>query len=281
MHHERRIAAGRATLAVYKIGQGHPVIFLHANVCDSRMWRDQMEAVSAGATAIAYDRRGFGKTEADKEDFSSVADLMAVIEAVAGGQPSILVGCSQGGKIALDTALWHPTHVRGLVLIATSVGGAPEPTYPPDIEGMLARQKAAEDAGDLDKVNAIKARLWLDGPLAPEGRVTGQARQLFLDMNGMALRLPPVGSNRDTAPAFDRLSELRSPTLVIWGDLDFPHIQDRCRHIAAEIPAAIVHEVVGAAHVPSLERPAIVTAALVPFVQRLTGNHASLKGEGG
>ena len=155
--------------------------------------------------AIAYDRRGFGETHAEPEKFSSVADLMAVVDAVAEGQPAILIGCSQGGKIALDAALQHPTRVMGLVLIAPSVGGAPEPVYSAEIKDTLAHQKAAEDAGDLDRVNVIKAHLWLDGPLAPEGRVTGEARQLFLDMNGIALRSPPVGLNHDTA------TQLRSP----------------------------------------------------------------------
>ena len=271
MYHEHRITSGRATLAAHVTGQGHPVVFLHANVCDSRMWHDQMVAAGGRNKAIAYDRRGFGETHAEPEKFSSVADLMAVVDAVAEGQPAILVGCSQGGKIALDAALQHPTRVMGLVLIAPSVGGAPEPVYSAEIKDTLAHQKAAEDAGDLDQVNVIKARLWLDGPLAPEGRVTGEARQLFLDMNGIALRSPPVGLNHDTAPNFGRLHEVRVPSRVIWGNLDFPHIQDRCRHIAAEVPGASAHEVAGAAHIPSLEQPAVITPLLTSFVQRLVG----------
>ncbi len=271
MYREHRIASGSATLATHVAGQGRPVVFLHANVCDSRMWHDQMEAVGHGSKAIAYDRRGFRETHSEREDFSSVADLMAVIDAVADGQPAILVGCSQGGKIALDAALQHPSRVSGLVLVAPGVGGAPEPVYPPGIKAALARQKAAEDAGDLDQLNAIKAHLWLDGPLALAGRVKGKARQLFLEMNGIALRSPPVGSNLDAAPAFGRLHELRAPSLVIWGNLDFPHIQDRCRYLAANIPGASAHEIPGAAHVPSLEQPAIITPLLTSFMERLIG----------
>ena len=267
MHPKHQVTSGRATLTTYVTGQGRPVVFLHANVCDSRMWHDQIDAVGIDNKAIAYDRRGFGKTHADPEEFSSVADLMAVIDAVADGQPAILVGCSQGGKIALDAALQHPTRVRGLVLVAPSVGGAPEPVYPPEIKEILACQKAAEDAGDLDQVNVIKARLWLDGPLAPEGRVTGLARQLFLDMNGIALRSHSMGMNLDTAPVFGRLHELRVPSLVIWGSFDFPHIQDRCRHIAAKVPGASAHEVVGAAHVPSLEQPAVITSLVTSITK--------------
>ena len=262
------IASGRAMLAAKVIGSGDPVVFLHANVCDSRMWASQLDGVGANHKAIAYDRRGFGETRADREDFSAVADLKAVIDALADGAPAILVGCSQGGRIALDAALLHPSSVRALVLIAPSVAGAPEPVYPPDIDAMMTELKQAEAAGDLDRVNAMKARAWLDGPLAPEGRVTGEARRLFLEMNGKALRSPPTGSNLDVAPAFDRLGEITMPSLVIWGDLDFPHIQDRSRHMAATLPNGAGHELPGAAHLPSLERPVDVTGLLTEFIDR-------------
>ncbi len=271
MPSNHRIASGRATLAAEVVGSGDPVVFLHASVCDSRMWRAQLDGVGANHKAIAYDRRGFGKTRAEKEDFSAVADLMAVIDATANGTPAILVGCSQGGRIALDAALWHPSCVRALVLIAPTVSGAPEAIYPPEIKGLLARLKEAEAAGDLDQVNAIKARLWVDGPLEPEGRVVGQARRLFLDMNAIALRSPPTGSDLDVAPAFHRLGEISVPSLVIWGDLDFPHIQERSRHIATVMSNGSGHALTGAAHLPSLEQPADITGLLAGFIDRCPG----------
>src|SRR4051812_169854 len=135
------------------------------------MWRAQLDAVGAGNKAIAYDRRGFGETRAEQEAFSAVADLMAVINAMANGGPVILVGCSQGGRIAVDAALRYPSSVRGLVLIAPTVTGAPDAVYPPDIKERMAELKQAEEAGDLDRVNAMKAHLFLDGPRQPEGRV--------------------------------------------------------------------------------------------------------------
>lgn len=272
MSSRHRITSGRATLAVDVVGSGDPVIFLHAGVCDSRMWRAQLDGVGANNKAIAYDRRGFGETRAEAEDFSAVADLMTVIDAVANGAPAILVGCSQGGRIALDAALRHPSHVRALVLIAPSVAGAPEAIYPPEIKGLLAQLKEAEEAGDLDRVNAIEARLWLDGPLAPEARIMGQARQLFLDMNAIPLRSPPTGSNLDVAPAFHQLSEISAPSIVIWGDLDFPHIQERSRHVATVMASGSSHELTGAAHLPSLERPADITALLTEFINHCAGH---------
>jgi pimeloyl-ACP methyl ester carboxylesterase len=257
-------------LAAEVVGRGDPVVFLHAGVCDRRMWRAQLEGIGAGNMAIAYDRRGFGETRAEEEDFSAVADLMTVIDAVTDGGPAILVGCSQGGRIALDAALRFPTRVRALVLIAPAVSGAPEAIYPPDIQALLDQLEEAEEAGDPDRVNAIEAHLWLDGPRASEGRVMGEARRLFLDMNGIALRSPPTGPNLDAAPAFPRLGEMTAPSLLMWGDLDFPHIQDRCVHMATVMSNGSCRELAGAAHLPSLERPADVTGLLVQFISGLT-----------
>lgn len=266
-HH--RIVSGRATLAAEVIGSGSPVVFMHAAVCDSRMWRAQLEAVAANYQAVAYDRRGFGQTVAETEDHSAVGDLLTVIDAVTTGAPAILVACSQGGRVALDAALLHPARIRGLVLIAPSVSGAPDPVLPPRIELLVAAQKAAEDAGDLDRVNAIKAHLWLDGPRQPEGRVAGPARQLFLDMNGLALRRPPAGANIDRVAAFQRLGEIMAPARVICGDADFPHIHTRSRDMAAAMPNASFQSLAGAAHLPSLEYPAEITRLLMAFLAEI------------
>ena len=274
MNSNHQVASGQAVLAATVIGHGDPVVFLHAAVCDSRMWRAQLDAVGASHRAIAYDRRGFGETRAEKEDFSAVADLLAVIDAAGNGAPAILVGCSQGGRVALDAALLHPSRVRALVLIAPAVSGAPEPIHPPDIADLMARLKDAEQAGDLDRVNAIKAHHWLDGPLQPEGRVAGEARRLFLDMNAIALRSPPIGANLDVAPTFQRLGEISAPSLVLWGDLDFPHIQERCRHIATTIPKGAGHMLTGTAHLPSLERPTEVTNLLAGFIDHCSDRRA-------
>jgi pimeloyl-ACP methyl ester carboxylesterase len=260
--------SGRATLAVRVAGSGDPVVFLHAAVCDSRMWRAQLDAVGASHKAIAYDRRGFGETRSEREDFSAVADLMAVLDATADRRPAILVACSQGGRIALDAALRHPSRVCGLFLIAPGVSGAPEAVYPPAVADLMTGLTVAQQAGDLDRVNAIKARLFLDGPLAPEGRVSDPARQLFLDMNGIALRAAPPGADLDREQAFRRLGEITAPSQVIWGEFEFPHIQQRSRQIASTLSNGAGQMLAGTAHLPSLDRPADITGLLTDFLQR-------------
>ncbi len=262
------IASGAAALAAEIVGSGPLVVFLHANVCDRRMWRAQLDALGANCRAVAYDRRGFGESSRATGDHSAVADLIAVLDAVAGKSPAILVGCSQGANIALGAALMHSSRVCGLALISPTVAGAPAAAYPPDLLEMVAQQGRAEAAGDLDRLNDIKAHLFLDGPLAPEGRVQGATRRLFLDMNGIALRSTPGSVNRDDWPIYGRLGEIAVPSQVMWGALDFPHIQERGLAVARKLPDARGSELPDAAHLPNLDRPEAVTRLIADLVGR-------------
>jgi pimeloyl-ACP methyl ester carboxylesterase len=261
--------SGPAGLSAYVRGAGRPVVFLHAGVADSRMWRAQLEAIGRTHRAIAYDRRGFGATPPADAPYSEIGDLLSVLDEFAPGRAAIAVGCSMGGQVAIDTVLAAPDRICGLVLVAPALSGAPAMGYPAAAAASIAALEAAEAAHDLDRINELEARLWLDGPLAPPGRVGGALRQLFLDMNAIALKAPQPENTHETAPAYGRLGEIAVPTLVIWGDLDFPDIQARCRHLAAEIPGAQAKILPGAAHLPSLERPAELTDLICGFAERV------------
>lgn len=264
------IASGLTRLAGQVAGAGTPVVFLHAGVADRRMWHAQMRTVGQpqGAfQAIAYDRRGFGETLHADESYSHVADLFAVLDAVAPRAPAMLVGCSQGGRIALDAALAQPARVSALALVAPGVSGAPEvDSFPPAIQQWIERVERAEAAADIDRINALEAHAWLDGPLAREGRVSGAARELFLDMNELALRADRRGEELEPPSAYSRLEAIAVPTLVVCGDLDFPHIVERCDELARRIPGARGVRMHDAAHLPNLEYPVEFNRILCEFL---------------
>lgn len=260
------IASSGATLQAEVRGQGPAVILLHAGVADRRMWQSTQSSLAQTYRTIAYDRRGFGESLTPDEPFSQMGDLDRVIAHFDCRRP-ILIGGSQGGRIAIDYALAHPGRVAALVLVATAVSGAPQPpAHPPAIAKLLAELKSTEESGDLDRVNAIEARLWLDGPLSQESRVTGAARQLFLDMNAKALRHPPLTMEQPAPTAIDRLKGIDVPTLVVWGDLDFPHIQQRSQWLATVMQQARSHIMPGCAHLPNLEQPERFNSAVSDFL---------------
>ncbi len=213
-------------------GAGACVILLHAGVADRRMWHTTCEALSGKFKCIAYDRRGFGDATSPDETFRSIDDLDAVIRHFGCGRAH-LIGSSQGGRIAIDYALAKPENVLSLVLVAPALSGAAVPSsYPPAIQRLMDELEQAEKKADFEKMNAIEAHMWLDGPLSSENRVTGPARDLFLDMNGRALRHAPLSKEQAAPSAAEQLHRLTQPAFVIWGDADFPHIKDRSRLIA-------------------------------------------------
>jgi pimeloyl-ACP methyl ester carboxylesterase len=264
------IASGLARLAGECCGAGFPVVFLHAGVADRRMWRDQLTALArdpAMHRGVAYDRRGFGDSLHVEERYSHIDDLIAVLDAVAPRASVVLVGCSQGGRIAIDTALAHPDRVRALVLVAPAISGAPEAADdPPAIQSWIDRMEAAEAAADVDRINMLEAHAWLDGPLAKEGRVTGPARELFFAMNDIALRAEQRGTPVEPAPAFLRVHEIAVPALVIWGELDFPRVVRHCEYLVAQLPRAQSWIVRDAAHLPNLEHADAFNRVLLDFL---------------
>jgi pimeloyl-ACP methyl ester carboxylesterase len=262
------ITSGSAVLAAESTGSGPDVLLVHAGVTDQRSWAHVVDALS-GHRCLTYDARGYGRTTYQREDgWSPAGDAVAVLDAYDVDR-AVVVGSSMGGRTSIDLALSHPERVRALVLIGPAVSGAPEPTYEPEVLALDETWEAAEAAGDLDAVNEIEARVWLDGPTAPEGRVTGAPRDLFLQMNRRALAADETGEQSAEVSAWDRLAEIGVPTLLLVGEHDLRYIHENCAHAARTIPGARLVELPGVAHLPHLENDERTIAEIAAFVAAL------------
>ena len=81
-------------------GTGQPVILLHGWPLSADSWDDQAMAIAnAGYRAIAYDRRGFGRSSQpwNGYDYDTLADDLAAVVAYAGAPSVVLAGFSMGG----------------------------------------------------------------------------------------------------------------------------------------------------------------------------------------
>jgi pimeloyl-ACP methyl ester carboxylesterase len=261
------ITSGNAVLAAESSGTGPDVLLVHAGVTDQRSWQHVVDALP-DRRCLTYDARGYGRTTYTRQDgWSPVDDAVSVLRAYDAG-PAVVVACSMGGRTALDLTLAHPGLVRALVLIGPAISGAPEASYEPEVLALDDEWEAAEKSGDLDEVNRLEARVWLDGPTAPEGRVTGGARELFLEMNRRALEAEEPGDQQEGS-AWDRLGEIGVPTLVLVGEHDLRYIKENCAHLAATVPGARLVELPGVAHVPHLEADERTLAEITAFVADL------------
>lgn len=81
-------------------GGGRPVILLHGWPLSADSWDDQALAFAdAGFRVIAYDRRGFGRSEQPWSgyDYDTLTDDLAAVIKATGVQDATLMGFSMGG----------------------------------------------------------------------------------------------------------------------------------------------------------------------------------------
>lgn len=259
--------SGSARLAWEATGDGDPVLCLHAGVNDRRSWDPLVDVLAPAHRCIRYDRRGYGDTTYEPEAHRPVDDALAVLDA-AGVERAALVGASMGGFVAADLAAEHPDRVRALVLIGAPVRGGPWPEVADEATDRLDEAEvAAEAAARLDEANRWAAWHWLDGPSAPEGRVEGPVRDLFLDMNRRALTAPAPGEETDLASTWDRLPGLGIPTLALVGDLDERALQAFTAAVADHVPSARFELLGGTAHLPHLEGHGRCLEAIAEFLR--------------
>ncbi|XP_013603077.1 PREDICTED: bifunctional epoxide hydrolase 2-like [Brassica oleracea var. oleracea] len=103
-------------------GRDQIILFIHGFPELWYTWRHQMTALSSlGYRTIAPDLRGYGDTDAPEkvEEYTYlnvVGDLVALIDAVAGGDEAVfLVGHDWGALIAWQLCMYRPEKVKALV----------------------------------------------------------------------------------------------------------------------------------------------------------------------
>ncbi len=234
------------------------VLLLHPGVGDSRSWKPQVEALrEAGHRPIAPDLPGYGTEPLRPGRLSYVEHVAALLDG-----PAAVVGCSLGGRIALELTVERPELVDRLVLVNAAL---PRWQWSAEVQAANDAEDAALERGDL--VAAAETNLvWL-GPNASD-----DVRDLVLEMvrRSFELQLPvyeEVEAVRVEPPVDERLGEIRVPTLVVVGGDDVPDMAEIAQVLIAGIPDARSATIEGAGHVPSLERPEELNRLLLDFLR--------------
>ncbi|MEV5298204.1 alpha/beta fold hydrolase [Amycolatopsis methanolica] len=267
-----------ADLAYDEAGSGPPVVFVHAGAADRRMWAAQFDGLAGTHRVIRYDQRGFGESADAAGDHCHFEDLLGLMDAL-GVDRAALVGCSMGGSYALEAALAAPDRVSGLVLICSGLSGH---EWPESMRARAARE--VHSAVPAERLRAYAARTREPDQADVEAMALAQARFLVPEPSDLVLEMlrgvfrrtwtGPQRTERHLEPGpVGRLGEVVAPTLVINGLLDVPEIQEVSGLLSAGIAGARRLDLPDAGHLPSVERPNRVTAALRGFLTELhSGN---------
>ena len=257
------------SLAVDDLGDGHPVVLLHAGIADRRMWRDQVPALVAGGhRVLAYDLPGYGGSPLPQEPFV-LHEPVAEALAARGIERATVVGCSFGGRFALDLTLDHPELVNGLVLLGSALGGAPAPD---DLRAAVETATAGLDDKDLAGLARAEVQLWVVGVDRPRDSLPPELIEFAEEMDRAALAAEAALDEADVEeldpPAAGRLAEIAVPVWATTGAHDLPTIRRQSDRIAAEVQHGTrLPDIANAAHLPSLDNPTAVTRILLDFLE--------------
>lgn len=244
------------TIRYKELGQGRPVILIHGWPLSADSWDPVMIALSeAGMRAIAYDRRGFGRSDhaASGYDYDTFADDLADLIGELGLDRTIgLAGFSMGGgEIARYLSRHGGRGVSAVALVSSVVpymlktednpDGVPQATFDQMTEGMENDYRRffigffKDFYGDGWISNAVpqeeKDWAWMTTMMAAKWAVLGAAEAF---------------ATTDFRPD---LAHFDMPTLVIHGTADKTvPINATGRIVAEQVPGARLIEYDGAAH---------------------------------
>jgi len=169
-------------MRVWQAGSGPPVLAVHGLGGSGRYWNGLAERIGGGATILAPDLPGFGRSDAPAEDVDRsllLADLDAVVARFVGDGPIRVVGHSLGGVLA---ALWtarHPDRVIGLAMAAAPF---------PDGTAMDLRSRADLRPSSVRRAAARVARAAWPALAVPIGWARGYPTDVVVDFGRQSVR---------------------------------------------------------------------------------------------
>ena len=264
------VRVGDLRVAYRRAGSGPLLLLLHGGVCDSRVWRWQLDDLSADFTVLAWDAPGCGQSSDRPEGFglAEYAECLAALVADLDLGPPHVLGHSWGSTLALELYRRHPDVPRTLLLAGAYAGWA----------GSLPRD---EVAGRLEL--ALRYADELPGTTADATAVPGLFSDAMLpDRAGLLATV--MGQARPTATRAmaramaeadlrDVLPTISVPVLLLYGDSDERAPVDQVGAALHEhIPASTLVVLPGLGHELFLESPDRFDAQVRAFLsQRSAG----------
>jgi pimeloyl-ACP methyl ester carboxylesterase len=249
------------------VGEGTPLVLLHAYPLSSAMWLAQREDFAARFRAITPDLRGFGGSVlgTDEPSIDVMADDVAALLRSKGIERAVIGGLGMGGSVALALCRRHPERVLGLVLAGTKAGADA-----PDVRARrLAMAERIEAEGSV-RVLTDELLPRLVGPTTFQQRalVYGRVRGLVQSCPARAAAWAQraMAARADESVALD---SIRVPALVIAGGEDELATEADARAMTSALPNAELLVMPRSGHLTAVEQPELFNQAVAEFVTAL------------
>lgn len=243
-----------------RLGEGPTLVLANSLGTDFRIWDPMIPHLKGIGRLVRYDKRGHGLTDVEPAPYSIrnlSTDLKALTEYLELDR-FILGGVSIGGMIAQDYAASYPDQIKGLVFMDTApkIG---------DLESWQDRIDAI-DANGLDSIGDAVMERWFSPKFRAEHPAATAGWKNLLTRTTKEGYLGCCAAIRD-ADLTASTHALDFPTLVICGAEDGATPPALVKAMADAMPNARYVEIPDAGHIPSLEQPKLLAAAMNGFFE--------------
>lgn len=263
-----RLRVPGAEIGFDDVGEGLPIVLLHAFPLDRRMWQRQVDDLKHALRVITVDFRGMGESTGSgtiddaADDVARVLDHCGIARAAVGG-------LSMGGYVSLAFARRHADRLTGLLLANTRATAD-------DAAGRANRDEAitrvARHGAAAFVADAVPRLLSGKDPQAVRMALSLAELQSAAGIAGALAAL------RDRPDASAELGKISVPTTVVSGEADRVTPPDVLRALAGAIPGAVLVEIPGVGHLSHLEAPAAFAAAVDGLMSRVAQAAAPVSG---
>ncbi len=251
-------------------GEGEPLLLIMGYGHNSGHWFSQIPGLSQEYGVIAFDNRGTGRS--DKPDIPYTIEMMArdaagLLEAL-GIDAAHIYGVSMGGMIAQEFALRHPDKVLSLVLGCTTPGGSN--TILPDAEAMdllfdtERMKRLTPEQGARETLPFLCNQEFIDNNPDIVEQYVSKTVEHVTPLHGF-MRQAEAIMKHDT---YDRLPQIKAPTLVIAGTADRLVPVGNSRILASRIPNAELVILENMGHFFFMEALEEASKAILDFLGR-------------
>jgi pimeloyl-ACP methyl ester carboxylesterase len=236
-------------------GSGEPILLIHGNGANTRIWGRSADDLAASHRVIAYDRRGFGRSPGPpatsmRDHVADAAGLLRELEAA----PATVVGWSGGGVVAAGLAIEHPDLVGSLVLSEAGIHLPLNPTL-----SLLRSSLKIEFARRVKHDKRRAAQELFDFALSYRGGGTQFERWPTDWQESMLASAPSVVAEIDHLlqpyPSRTSLPSIGCPVTLLQGGLSERTFAKVNRYLRKRLPEARLVEIEGTAHAVHFDRP--------------------------
>ena len=241
---------GDVAATIIEVGQGRPVTFLHGLVGLNDHWEGVVERACHRSRCVLFEIPLLQLRGEDCSITSVTRMTVDFLREYVGG-PSILVGNSFGGHVALKIALDHPELVSGLVLAGSS--GLLERTMVSTLTPRVSRDWLERKIGELFFDKSFMREADLD-----------RAHRELADRGGTRAMIKLSSSARKDYLG-ERIHEVLAPTLLIWGRQDVVTPPEAAAEFQQKLRDSRIAWFDRCGHAPMIECPDQFAEALLAF----------------